>query len=546
MDRLGKAGLALGYSATVTRRNFRYLMSPEFFDALIARGCIMGWNFLYMPVGRDPDMDLMLTPAERNEFRENILALRKSKPLAALDFWGDSIFVGGLHRGEVVCARQQRGLGRAVHLRALRDAQPQRIARLEEALTAEYFREIQKRQPFNENLLMPCMLIDNPHHSREIVKTWPAPGPPTRARSPCSSSLLRRSTSTRRRSSASTHPCGSAWRRRRTGRDEPPDRSREARSGGGRDGMAETRPKDSYDVVIIGGGPAGLAAAVYTARQGLSTAVIAGELGGQAQWAAQIDNYLGFALISGRELAHNFSSHVDSFDIDTFPGQYVNALVSSGGFFEVYSREGLRLSGRAAIIATGRAPARLAVPGEKELLGRGVSYCATCDAAFFRGQRVAVVGPGESAAEAALQLAALDADVVLVSDQKRLRASPTLVAKLAADAHVELRMECQVTSIAGEERVTAVTLRDGADREVTLPVDGVFIETGSIPAEEFTGGLVQVNGSGEIEVDRSLMTRCPGVFAAGDVTDQLGKQVIIAAGDGARAGVAAAKWLQRQ
>ena len=109
-----------------------------------------------------------------------------------------------------------------------------------------------------------------------------------------------------------------------------------------------------------------------------------------------------------------------------------------------------------------------------------------------------------------------------------------------------MRTETRVTAIAGEERVTAIVLRDGADREVTVPLDAVFIETGSIAAEELTGGLVPVNGSGEIEVDRSLMTRCPGVFAAGDVTDQLGKQVIIAAGDGARAGVAVAKWLQRQ
>jgi thioredoxin reductase len=310
--------------------------------------------------------------------------------------------------------------------------------------------------------------------------------------------------------------------------------------------MAEKRPRDLYDVVIVGGGPAGLAAAVYTARQGLTTAIIAGELGGQAQWASQVDNYLGLGLIAGSELARHFRDHVGRFDIDTFQGQFVDALVPSNGNFDVHSREGLRLSGRAVIIATGRAPARLAVPGEKELVGRGVSYCATCDAAFFRGLRVAVIGPGEAAAEAALQLAALDAEVVLVSDQQQLRAAPALLAKLDADAHVGLRMETQVVRIEGEEHVTAVVLRDGAEQDVTLALDGVFIETGSVPAEELTGGLVQVNASGEIEVDRGLMTSFPGVFAAGDVTDQLGKQVIIAAGDGARAGVAAAKWLQRQ
>jgi MoaA/NifB/PqqE/SkfB family radical SAM enzyme len=169
MDRLGKAGLALGYSATVTRRNFRYLMSVGFFDAMIAKGCIMGWNFLYMPVGRDPDMDLMLTPAERNEFRETILALRKSKPLAALDFWGDSVFVGGCIAGKWYAHVNSEGWVEPCIFTHFATHNLNECT-LEEALTSDYFREIQKRQPFNGNLLMPCMLIDNPHESREIVR----------------------------------------------------------------------------------------------------------------------------------------------------------------------------------------------------------------------------------------------------------------------------------------------------------------------------------------------------------------------------------------
>ena len=161
--------------------------------------------------------------------------------------------------------------------------------------------------------------------------------------------------------------------------------------------MAQAEPRDRYDVVIIGGGPAGLSAAVYTARQGLATAVVAGELGGAPQWAGNIENYLGFGLIAGAELAHRFRDHVGRFAVDAFEGQFVNAVVPAGDTFEVYTREGLRFVGRAVIIASGRAPARLAVPGENELLGRGVSYCAYCDAAFFRGRPVVVVGPGESA-----------------------------------------------------------------------------------------------------------------------------------------------------
>ncbi len=309
--------------------------------------------------------------------------------------------------------------------------------------------------------------------------------------------------------------------------------------------MEEKEPRDRYDVVVIGGGPAGLAAAIYTARQGLSTAIIAGELGGQAQWASHVQNYLGFELIAGSELAERFRTHARGFDIDTFEGRYADAVVPADACFEVHAREGLQLAGRALIIASGRAPVRLSVPGEKELVGRGVSYCAYCDAAFFRGRPVAVVGPGESAAEAALQLSALDARVVLISEQP-LRAPQTLLDKLDDDVRVELRTGLRPTRIEGDDHVTALAVQDDAGRESVLPLDAVFIEAGSIAAGEFTGGLVRVNDEGEVEVGRDLMTSCPGVFAAGDVTDALGKQIIIAAGDGARAGVAAARWLQRQ
>ncbi len=169
MDRLGKAGVAFGYSATVTRRNFRYLMSPGFFDAMIAKGAVVGWNFLYMPVGRDPDMSLMLAPAERNEFRENVLALRKAKPLASLDFWGDSVFVGGCIAGKWYAHVNNEGWLEPCIFAHFATHNLNECT-LEEALASDYFREIQRRQPFNHNLLMPCMLIDNPQQAREIVE----------------------------------------------------------------------------------------------------------------------------------------------------------------------------------------------------------------------------------------------------------------------------------------------------------------------------------------------------------------------------------------
>lgn len=169
MDKLGKAGVGYGYSATIMRRNFRYVMSDEFVDNLVAKGCMIGWNFLYMPVGREPDMSLMLTPEERNEFREGVLKVRETKALFAFDFWGDAPLVGGC-----IAARWY------LHITSEGWVEPCVFAHfathninhctLEEALTSPFFSEIRDRQPFNENLLMPCMLIDNPHHSREIME----------------------------------------------------------------------------------------------------------------------------------------------------------------------------------------------------------------------------------------------------------------------------------------------------------------------------------------------------------------------------------------
>lgn len=298
-----------------------------------------------------------------------------------------------------------------------------------------------------------------------------------------------------------------------------------------------------YDVIIIGGGPAGLAAAVYTARLGLATAVVAGELGGQALWAGKVENYLGFSLMPGAELVRHFREHVSRFPVACFEGHYVNAVVPSGDLFEVYTQQGASLRGRAVIIASGRAPANLAVPGERELIGRGVSYCSTCDGAFFRGRPVAVVGAVESAVEAALQLATLEAQVVLVS-QRELRAPEALLRKLE-ESSVERRVGSSVIAIEGTEAVEAVVVRDAAKLEERVPVDAVFIERGFIPVGEFTGGLVEVNERGEIVVARDTMTSHPGIFAAGDVTDDFGKQIIIAAGEGARAGMAVAQWLRR-
>ncbi len=302
---------------------------------------------------------------------------------------------------------------------------------------------------------------------------------------------------------------------------------------------------DRYDVVVIGAGPAGLTAGMYASRQGLKTAIVGGEVGGQALRAGEVENYPGWRLIAGRDLVKSFREHVAHFGVECFEGELVNAIVPAEDGFDVYTREGTHLPTRTIIIATGRAHNRLAVPGETELIGRGVSYCATCDAAFFKDADVAVVGSGESAADAALELSALGARVTLLSLQP-LEIPAPMLERVQSSPGIIVRPGAKVIGIAGEDRVTGVSVRDVATKtEELLPVSGVFIETGAIAASEFTAGLVEMNDRGEIVIDNRGATSQPGIYAAGDVTDTPGKQIIIAAGEGARAAIAVSRDLKR-
>ncbi len=309
--------------------------------------------------------------------------------------------------------------------------------------------------------------------------------------------------------------------------------------------MGEAAPKDIYDIVIVGAGPAGLSAAVYAARQGLATAVVAGSIGGQAMWARHVDNYIGWQLVSGPELMERFREHVSQFDVDCFDGRLVNAVVPAEEGFEVFTREGTQLKARAVIIATGRAVNRLAIPGEDELLGRGVSYCATCDAAFFAGKDVVVVGPGESAADAALQLAKVGASKVTLVNKAPVIAPDAVLAKLDAEPSIETHYGGKPLRIEGDGQVSALVV-ETAEGEQAIAASGVFIESGSISASEFAMGLVELNEKGEIVVDKDQQTSTPGVYAAGDVTDLFGKQIVLAAGQGARAAMAAGRDLKRR
>ncbi|HET6350989.1 MAG TPA: FAD-dependent oxidoreductase [Coriobacteriia bacterium] len=306
---------------------------------------------------------------------------------------------------------------------------------------------------------------------------------------------------------------------------------------------ASSTPKD-YDVVIVGAGPAGLTAGMYAGRMGLSTALVAGSIGGQMLWAHCVENFIGWQPISGADLLEKFREHVSRFAVDCFEGQLVNAVVPAEDGFDIFTREGTSLHARSVIIASGKAPNRLSIPGEQELVGRGVSYCATCDAAFFIGKDVVVIGPGEAAADAALQLAELGAGRITLVNSREITAPEAVLDKIEANERINIIVGRPV-SIEGTERVEALVVSTAVG-ELTVPAAGVFIEVGSISAADFALGLVEVNDKGEIVVDKSGATSTSGIYAAGDVTDEFGKQIITAAGLGARAAMAAARDLKRR
>ncbi len=296
------------------------------------------------------------------------------------------------------------------------------------------------------------------------------------------------------------------------------------------------------DVIIIGAGPAGLSAGVYCARKMLDTLVVSQNVGGQATWSWEVENYLGYQLITGVELAERFREHLENFRVELREGRTVTSLSLSGeGFSVVTDRDG-ESRGRAVIVASGKVPRMLDVPGESEYRGRGVAYCSTCDAPLFRNRRVAVVGGGNSALDAALQLAAIAERVYVITVEAALGGDEIRRRQVLASPVVDVLSSAQVTSITGDRFVKGLTYsREG--KEGALEVEGVFIEIGSVPSTSFLPPQVELNELGEVAVDSNNRTSVPGIFAAGDVTDVIEKQIIIAAGEGAKAALSAYAWL---
>jgi NADH-dependent peroxiredoxin subunit F len=313
---------------------------------------------------------------------------------------------------------------------------------------------------------------------------------------------------------------------------------------------AELSARDPYDVLIVGGGPAGGAAAVYAARKGIRTGVVAERFGGQTLDTLAIENYISVIETDGPKFAAALEQHARQYGVEISNGQRAAKLVPAsqpGGLIEVQLDGGGVLKGRSVILATGARWRELGVPGEREYRNLGVAYCPHCDGPLFKGKHVAVIGGGNSGVEAAIDLAGVVAHVTLIEFGTALRADAVLVAKLKSLPNVTVIVNAQTTEITGAgKRVNALHYTDRATGKAhTVALEGVFIQIGLVPNTEWLKGTLALSKYGEIEVDAKGATSVPGVFAAGDATTVPFKQIVIAAGDGAKAALGAFDHLMR-
>ena len=298
-----------------------------------------------------------------------------------------------------------------------------------------------------------------------------------------------------------------------------------------------------YDVIIIGGGPAGLSAAVYTARSGRSTLVIEkGAIGGQAINTSMVENYPGFEAINGVDLTQAMYRQVKKFGIEEVYGEVTGIEVKDG--VKIVKTSQGDFTAKVVIIAAGLERQKLGVPGEKEFTGRGVSYCATCDGAFFRDQKVAVIGGGNAALTEALEIVRFASKVTVIHRRNELRATKILQDRAFKESKLNFIWNSAVEEIIGDAAVRKIIVRHIKNRETTtLEVTGVFVAVGFTPNTGYLKGLVETDEAGSIITNQVMETSVPGIFAAGDIRSGSIRQLIASAGDGAVAAVSAEKYL---
>jgi alkyl hydroperoxide reductase subunit F len=288
-----------------------------------------------------------------------------------------------------------------------------------------------------------------------------------------------------------------------------------------------------------------MTAAVYAARQKTNTLLLARDVGGQVNWTLGIENYMGYQFIEGIELIRKFEEQVRRFPIDIQIGPEITSLNRSRNGFEIGLADGAVHGARSVIVCSGKRPRMLGVPGEEKLRGRGVTYCAVCDGPLFQGMDVAIVGGGNSAFEAADDMAKIAERIYLISITP-LTGDHILREKVQEAANVSILTEHQTVEITGDETVSGVRAKDlTTGEEKVLPVSAVFVEIGLIPNSNFVRGIVTLNEFGEILVNCACETGVPGLYAAGDVTNVPAKQIVVAAGEGAKAALQAHQYLQK-
>lgn len=304
-----------------------------------------------------------------------------------------------------------------------------------------------------------------------------------------------------------------------------------------------------YDIAIIGAGPAGMTAGVYAARKKLKTILLSKDIGGQAAWSSDIENYLGFSMVTGAELTTKFEHHLEKFkdDVELRVLQHgVEKIEKLDANFKIHA-DGKTITARAVIIAGGKVPRHLDIPGEKEFLNKGVSYCAWCDGPIFEGKDIVVAGGGNAALDAVLNVSKMVRNIYVVNLAPELTADPVMVDKVMQLPHVRVMNNTELLRIVGDKFLSGVEVKDrDKGTHKTLDVEGIFIEVGSVPATDYLHNFLKLNHEGEIIIDKNNMTSQAGVFAAGDITDVIEKQIIVAAGEGAKAAIQASQYLTKQ
>lgn len=297
-----------------------------------------------------------------------------------------------------------------------------------------------------------------------------------------------------------------------------------------------------FDLIIIGAGPAGITAAVYAARKKIDFLIVTGDIGGQAAWSGNVENYTGYQFISGPELAQKFEEHMRQYNIPVREGEEA-IEVSKSGEIVLIKTNIAEYQARTVIIASGKRSKELDVSGEKEFKNHGLTYCATCDGPLFANKDVAVIGGGNSALDAVMQLIRIANKVYIINNSPSLGGDMVERQKIESATNVTIMNNSKVTAVLGNKMVSSVKILENG-KELSLSVQGIFVEIGLIPNTGFIKDIDK-NNRGEITINARNETSIPGIFAAGDVTDVPEKQIIIAAGEGSKASLSAFRYLSQ-